>query len=99
MEVNNSVVPNQEQITRFFEPGPEGPIYWVNLLKFKDKAEYGDGRPTELTGRKAHSIYGAAMFAADVERLTLDEVEERCKPRRQLNLETTAPKGAWLDKA
>jgi uncharacterized protein (DUF1330 family) len=143
MEVNNSVVPTQEQIAGFFEPGPEGPIYMVNLLKFKDKAEYEDGRPTELTGREAYDIYGAsvsqllkefggaAMFAADVERLMLGEVEElwdevaiAMYPSRkamldmiqsptmqeisthraaglagQLNLETAAPMGAWLNKA
>ncbi len=143
MEVNNSVVPTQEQIAGFFEPGPEGPIYMVNLLKFKDKAEYEDGRPTALTGREAYDIYGAAvsqllkefggaaMFAADVERLMLGEVEElwdevaiAMYPSRkamldmmqsptmqeisthraaglagQLNLETAAPMGAWLNKA
>jgi hypothetical protein len=44
MEVRNSVTPNVEQIKGFFEPGTEGPIYMVNLLKFKDKAEYADGR-------------------------------------------------------
>jgi uncharacterized protein (DUF1330 family) len=143
MEVNNSVVPTQEQIAGFFEPGPEGPIYMVNLLKFKDKAEYEDGRPTALTGREAYDIYGAAvsqllkefggaaMFAADVERLMLGEVEElwdevaiAMYPSRkamldmiqsptmqeisthraaglagQLNLETAAPMGEWLNKA
>ena len=88
MEVKNSVVPNQEQIAGFFEPGSDGPIYMVNLLKFKEKAAYADGRPTELTGREAYDVYGAAvsklliefggaaMFAADVERLMLGEVEE-----------------------
>jgi len=88
MEVKNSIVPNQEQIAGFFKPGPDGPIYMVNLLKFKDKAEYEDGRPTALTGRQAYDIYGAAvslllkefggavMFSADVERLMLGEVEE-----------------------
>ena len=45
MKVNNSVVPNEEQIAGFFEPGPDGPIYMVNLLKFKDKALYEDPRP------------------------------------------------------
>jgi len=88
MEVKNSVVPNQEQIAGFFQPGPDGPIYMVNLLKFKDQAVYEDGRPTTLTGREAYDIYGAAvsqllkefggaaLFAADVERLMLGEVEE-----------------------
>ena len=88
MEVKNSVVPNQEQIEGFLQPGPDGPIYMVNLLKFKDKAAYEDGRATDLTGREAYDVYGAGvavllkefggavMFAADVERLMLGEVEE-----------------------
>ncbi len=88
MEVKNSVRPNDEQIAGFLEPGPDGPIYMVNLLKFKDKAEYEDGRETDLTGEEAYGIYGAAvskllkkfggaaMFSASVERLMLGEVEE-----------------------
>ena len=87
MEVKNSVIPNAEQIAGFQQPGPE-PIYIVNLLKFKEKAVYPDGRETTLTGREAYDIYGAAVsellkefggeavFAADVERLMLGEVEE-----------------------
>ena len=43
MQVTNSVYPTEEQIHGFNEPGPEGPIYMVNLLKFKDRAEYPDG--------------------------------------------------------
>lgn len=50
MEVVNKVVPNEEQIKGFMEPGHDGPIYMLNLLKFKDKAEYEDGRETDLTG-------------------------------------------------
>ena len=88
MEVKNSVRPNDEQIAGFFEPGPDGPIYMVNLLKFKDRAEYEDGRDTELTGAQAYGIYGtevsklltkfggAAMFSASVQRLMLGEVED-----------------------
>ena len=88
MEVKNSVRPNDEQIAGFFEPGPDGPIYMVNLLKFKDQAEYEDRRDTELTGAQAYGIYGtevsklltkfggAAMFSASVQRLMLGEVED-----------------------
>lgn len=88
MEVKNSVFPNEVQMKGFFEPGPEGPIYMVNLLKFKVKAEYADGRETNLSGRDAYQLYGRAVsellkafggeaiFAADVERLMLGEVEE-----------------------
>jgi len=88
MEVNNSVVPNEAQIAGFFEPGPDGPIYMVNLLKFKDLAVYEDGRSTDLTGEQAYGLYGAGvsqllekfggagMFSASVERLMLGEVAE-----------------------
>lgn len=38
--------------------GPDGPIYMVNLLKFKEKAEYADGRETDLSGREAYNLYG-----------------------------------------
>ena len=57
MEYNNSVYPNEEQIKGFLDPGAEGPIGMVNLLKFKPKAEYEDGRETDLTGRKAYELY------------------------------------------
>ena len=30
----------------------------VNLLKFKEKAEYEDGRESDLTGAEAYAIYG-----------------------------------------
>lgn len=88
MKVVNRVIPNEEQIKGFFEAGPEGPIYMVNLLKFKPVAEYEDGRSTQLTGKEAYEIYGDAVaelilevgghvsFFADVERLTLGEAEE-----------------------
>jgi len=49
MEVVNKVFPNGEQIEGFMAPGQDGPIYMLNLLKFKEKAEYPDGRDTDLT--------------------------------------------------
>ncbi len=88
MQVTNSVYPNEAQIRGFTEPGPEGPIYMVNLLKFRARAEYPDGRPSALTGEQAYEIYSVGVtellqaygakltFAADVERLMLGEVEE-----------------------
>lgn len=88
MEVVNKVYPSEEQIMGFLEPGAEGPICMVNLLKFKPTAEYEDGRDTGLTGREAYGLYeegirkllrqagGYIGFESDVERLTLGEVEE-----------------------
>lgn len=87
MEVVNKVFPNREQIEGFMAPGQDGPIYMLNLLTFKEKAEYPDGRDTDLTGAEAYAVYsaevaghlatvgGRPMFAAKVERLMLGEVE------------------------
>jgi len=89
MEVVNEVMPTSpERIEEMMQPGPDGPIYMVNLLKFKDKAEYEDGRETDLTGFEAYQLYGRAVsriiqdyggeiqFAADVTFLSLGQVEE-----------------------
>ena len=88
MEVVNKVAPTEEQMKGFLEPGREGPIYMLNLLKFKETAEYADGRETDLSGAEAYAIYGqeviqhlqkvggAPTFSAGVERLMLGEVEE-----------------------
>ena len=88
MQVTNKVVPSKEQMKGFLEPGHDGAIYMLNLLKFKEQAEYEDGRATDLTGAEAYAIYsgevvghlakvgGAPMFTARVERLMLGEVEE-----------------------
>lgn len=88
MDVSNKLYPNNEQMQGFVEPGAEGPICMVNLLKFKGRAVYEDGRETELTGREAYDLYAEGVkkllqqvggyigVAAEVERLTLGEVGE-----------------------
>jgi len=63
MKVENKVTPNEEQIKGFMEGDTDTPVYMVNLLKFKDKAEYEDGRETDLTGAEAYAIYGAETHA------------------------------------
>ena len=37
----------------------DGPVCMVNLLKFKGKAEYEDGRDTTLTGMSAITGFAA----------------------------------------
>lgn len=89
MQVLNDVYPaDAAQIEALREKGPDGPVFMVNLLKFKDRAEYEDDRATTLTGRDAYQIYGRAVseilpkfggravFAADVTFLSLGRVEE-----------------------
>ncbi len=58
MNVENCLMPNNNQRRELAKPGPEGPIYMLNLIKFKEKAEYEDGRKTNLSGRDAYRIYG-----------------------------------------
>lgn len=88
MQVENSLHPSAQQMTAFQDPGPDGPIFMVNMLKFKDKAEYEDGRETNLTGREAYAVYGEAVgkllvkhgggpfFGGQVTHLSLGSVEE-----------------------
>ena len=89
MDVVNEVSPSSpERMKEMMQPGPDGPIYMVNLLKFKDKAEYEDGRETNLSGYEAYQKYGRRVFnllpeyggefvfAGDVTFLSLGQVEE-----------------------
>lgn len=89
MDVVNEVMPtSQERIQEMMEPGPDGPICMVNLLRFKDRAQYEDGRETDLTGREAYELYGRGVtkllaqyggeivFAGDVTFLALGQVED-----------------------
>ena len=88
MEVKNHLRPNKAQMEGFFEGDTETEITMLNLLKFKEKAEYEDGRETDLTGREAYSIYGKevvehlkkvggkSVITGKVSRLMLGEVED-----------------------
>jgi len=63
MHVHNETAPRPDVITRFFGDADHGPMVMVNLLKFKDKATYPDGRDPDLSGRDAYNRYGAAVVA------------------------------------
>jgi uncharacterized protein (DUF1330 family) len=88
MQVTNAVMPAPDQAKAFFFGADNGPMVMVNLLKFKDRAEYPDGSNADLTGKQAYAIYGTAvmrclemvggkgLFSADVTGLILGEVEE-----------------------
>ncbi len=89
MQVFNELLPTDPvRLKQLMEPGPEGPIFMINLLKFKERAEYADSRACDLSGREAYLIYGRAvfellpkfggrgLFAADVTFLALGQVEE-----------------------
>lgn len=89
MQVINEVVPSDpKRIEEMMADGPDGPIYMINMLKFKDKAEYEDGRECDLSGYDAYQLYakevvkllpkynGKALFAGDVTFLSLGQVED-----------------------
>jgi len=88
MKVTNELMPTSpERIAAMQEEGPEGPIVMVNLLKFREKAQYADGRDSDLSGRDAYQIYGRGgselvrkfggrvLFAGDVTFLALGQVD------------------------
>ena len=87
MKVENQVRPKPEQAQDFLKSSDQ-PVVMVNLLRFKDKAEYADGRETELSGQEAYGLYSSEMqklvegaggkflFGGTVIGLLLGEVED-----------------------
>jgi uncharacterized protein (DUF1330 family) len=87
MKVENQVQPPSGSL-RSFLAGKDEPVVMVNLLKFKPKAVYADGRETDLSGAQAYQLYveemrklleaagGRFLFGGMVESLLLGEVEE-----------------------
>lgn len=53
-----ATLPRDEQIAILLEKDQGGPISMLNLLKFKDFAEYPDGRDSGLSGKEAYMRYG-----------------------------------------
>ena len=64
------------------------PVHMLNLLSFREKAEYEDGRKTTLTGYEAYGLYGEVvskliterggriLFTAAVDGMVVGEVED-----------------------
>ncbi len=61
MKCENRLVFDQEQLDAFIAKPEEGPVCMVNLIKFREKAEYEDGRETDLSGYDAYQLYGGPM--------------------------------------
>jgi uncharacterized protein (DUF1330 family) len=88
MKVENAVYPKGEQLTAAVAKGSNKPIVMLNLLKFKDKAVYKDGRPDAPSGRDAYNRYGDDMvqfvkahggrvlFLGDTKSLVIGNVED-----------------------
>jgi len=89
MKVANKLRPNVTSMAGFLIGDSKSTIRMVNLLKFKKKASYEDGRETDLTGKDAYKIYakevstvhlpkvgGKIIFSGEVSRLLIGEVED-----------------------
>ena len=88
MNVVNAVFPPAEQAAAFFGGTEDGPFVMVNLLKFKERADYPEGSDAGLSGREAYARYGAGvqaclaavggkqLYAGAVTELMLGEVQE-----------------------
>ena len=65
------------------DPADDGPVWMVNLMRYRETADYADGRESSISGREADDRYaplgplaavGAApVFVADVETQLLGE--------------------------
>lgn len=71
---------NEAQLAAMVDIAPEddGPFHMVNLVKYREKADYADGRETDLTGREADALYAPLEFleAIGAEVVFLGEVED-----------------------
>jgi uncharacterized protein (DUF1330 family) len=88
MNVENAVYPKGEQLTEAVAKGVNTPIVMLNLLKFKPKAAYKDGRTDNVSGMEAYNRYGDDMvkfvtaaggrvlFVGEVKTLVIGKVEE-----------------------
>ncbi|RVW06199.1 DUF1330 domain-containing protein [Rhodococcus spongiicola] len=88
MQVENAVYPSVERIGALGAVESGEPVVMLNLLRFRDKAVYSDGRSTALTGREAYQIYATAMqkiveenggrfvFLGQINSLVIGEVED-----------------------
>ncbi len=61
------------------EPDDDGPFWMVNLMKYRDRAVYADGRPSDLTGRQADDRYApfGPFRAVGAELVFLSDVDEQ----------------------
>ena len=88
MDVENAVYPTRSSVEALMADASGGPVVMLNLLKFRAKAVYPDGRPSDLSGRQAYDLYGAAMqkvieenggsvlLGGDIASLVIGDVED-----------------------
>jgi uncharacterized protein (DUF1330 family) len=88
VDVENAVYPTHSRVEALMADTSGDPVVMLNLLRFRAKAVYPDGRPSDLTGRQAYGLYAAAMqkvveqgggrvlFGGDIASLVIGDVED-----------------------
>jgi uncharacterized protein (DUF1330 family) len=88
MNVDNALYPTADRIANLMAEASDQPIVMLNLLKFRERAQYADGRASDLSGRDAYMLYGAKMqqlveheggrmvFSGEIMSLVIGTVEE-----------------------
>jgi uncharacterized protein (DUF1330 family) len=61
------------------EPADDGPVWMVNLMKYRDVADYGDGGETSISGREADDIYAPVgpLAAVGAEIVFVGDVDQQ----------------------
>jgi hypothetical protein len=61
------------------DPADDGPVWMVNLMRYRERAVYTDGRTTDLTGREADDRYApfGPFRTVGAELVLLADVEEQ----------------------
>ena len=61
MKVENAIYPTADGIQALVQDASPKKIAMLNLLKFREKAAYKDGRADNISGREAYLRYANAM--------------------------------------
>lgn len=62
MAINTTIDPTADQVRALRDTGPDGPIVMLNLLKFRDQADYGpDDTEPPVSGARAYARYQKAF--------------------------------------
>ena len=59
--INNVLQPTGDQVRAVRDRATGEPIAMLNLLKFRERAHYEDGRETDLSGREAYKLYASGF--------------------------------------
>jgi uncharacterized protein (DUF1330 family) len=88
MHYDIAVYPTRERLMELAGSKDDEPIVMLNLLKFRDIAEYKDGRAEKISGREAYMRYGEKMqkivtshggrmlISADLKKVVIGDVED-----------------------